>query len=216
MVSTSTTRLRSTTRARSARVRRTAATTAVGVALGLASALLPDAAHAQEAFDQDKQDDLDTAHSVLQKTGLVTLGLTGVTGGVLMLNKPTLFGDGRCKSGDPLLGEFGCGGLTILHAGFGATTLGLFVAQEIVAGEMPISPYDMGSEGRQDAMTTLRYVNIGLFAVQPVLGFVAANPGVIGIPEDSQEDVSRVLRTIHFGIGGTLATTYTVNAALQW
>lgn len=184
---------------------------AAGVAL-----VAPSEAAAQEAFDAEKQDDLETVHSVLQKSGLVTLGLTGVSGGVLLANKPTLFGDGRCKSGDPILGEFGCGGLTLLHAGFGATTLGLFVAQEIVAGEMPISPYDVGSDGRRDAMTALRYTNIGLFAVQPLLGFVAANPGVVGVPEESQEDVSRVLRTIHFGVGGTLATTYTVNAALQW
>lgn len=203
-------------RGRAARNRRLAATAAIAVGVGAGIAALPRTAHAQETFDADKQEELGDVHSVLQKTGLVTLGLTGVSGGVLLLNKPTLFGDGRCKSGDPVLGDFGCSGLPILHAAFGATTLGLFVAQEIVAGEMPISPYDMGSEGRQDAMTGLRIANYSLFAVQPVLGFLAANPGVVGVSEESQEDVSRVLRTIHFGVGGTLATTYTVNAALQW
>lgn len=206
---------RPTPRVGGSRRRRGRAIVAALVAAG-AALLLPHVASAQEAIDAEKQDDLETVHSVLQKSGLATLGLTGVSGGVLLMNKPTLFGDGRCKSGDPILGDFGCGGLTLLHAGFGATTLGLFVAQEIVAGEMPISPYDVGSQGRQDAMTALRYTNIGLFAVQPILGFVAANPGVIGVAEESQEDVSRVLRTIHFGVGGTIATTYTVNAALQW
>jgi hypothetical protein len=172
-------------------------------------------AHAQ-AIDRQKQQDLDTAHSVLQKSGLVTLGLTGLSGYILLANKPTLFGEGLCKSGDPILGEFGCGGLTYVHASTAVLSLGFFIAQEVVAGDMPISPYDMGSEGKRDAMGALRIANIGLFAVQPVLGFLAANPEFIGIPDASQEDFSKVLRTIHFGVGTTLATTYTVNAALQW
>ena len=192
------------------------ATTILAIGLGVAGLLRSAPASAQEAIDQDKQDDLETVHSVLQKTGLVTLGLTGASGFVLIVNKPTLFGDGRCKSGEPWLGDFGCGGLVFVHLGTAVTTLGLFVAQEIVAGEMPVSPYDMGSEGKRDAMAALRVANIGLFAVQPVLGFLAANPGVIGIAESSREDFSKVLRTIHFGVGGSLATTYTVNAALQW
>lgn len=196
--------------------RRSVAATILAIVLGVAASLAPARASAQDVIDQDKQDDLDTVHSVLQKTGLVTLGLTGTTGAVLLVNKPTLFGDGRCKSGSPWLGDFGCGGLTFVHLGFAVSTLGLFIAQEIVAGEMPISPYDMGSEGRQDAMAGLRVANYSLFALQPVLGFLAANPGVIGISDSSKEDFSRVVRTIHFGVGGSLATTYTINAALQW
>jgi hypothetical protein len=192
------------------------AVTTVAIGLGVAASLASAPASAQEVIDQDKQDDLETVHSVLQKTGLVTLGLTGTSGAVLLINKPTLFGDGRCKSGSPLFGDFGCGGLTFVHLGFAVSTLGLFIAQEIVAGEMPISPYDMGSEGKQDAMAGLRVANYSLFALQPVLGFLAANPGVIGISEPSREDFSKVLRTIHFGVGGGLATTYTINAALQW
>jgi hypothetical protein len=188
-----------------------AAAIAASTALGAARE-----AAAQETIDREKQEDYETAHSVLQKTGLVTLGLTGATGAGLLINKRTLFSRGRCETGDPILGEFGCGGLTFLHAGFGATTAGLFVAQQIVGAQAPISPYDMGSEGKQDTMEALRYVNISLFIVQPVLGLLAANPGIMGVAEEDQEDVSAVLRTIHFGVGGSLATTYTVNAALQW
>lgn len=188
----------------------------VAAAVGALALGAPDLAHAQEVIDQEKQDDYDTAHSVLQKTGLVTLGLTGITGATLLMNKKTLFSDGRCASGDPLLGDFGCGGLTYLHAAFGATTLALFVAQESVAVQSPISPYDEGSEGKQDAMTGMRVANYALFSVQPVLGLFAANPGILGVPEEDREDVSAALRTVHFAVGGTLATTYTVNAALQW
>ena len=43
------------------------------------------------------------------------------------------------------------------------------------------------------------------------------HPGLIGIPVESRP-MSRVLRTVHFGVGVGLglATTYSVNAALQW
>jgi hypothetical protein len=184
-------------------------------ALGAATALAPATAGAQE-IDQERQDDYDTAHSVLQKTGLVTLGLTGISGATLLINKPTAFGDGRCKSGDPILGDFGCGGLTYLHLGFAVTTLGLFVAQEVVAEQAPISPYDMGSETKQDTMAGFRVANYALFGVQPVLGLLAANPGILGVDDADKEDVSRALRTVHFGVGGGLATTYTANAIMQW
>jgi hypothetical protein len=151
-------------------------TTSVGKSVALTLAT-PDLAQAQQVIDEEKQEDFDEAHSVLQKTGLVTLALT---------------------------------------AFFGASTLALFVAQESVAVQSPVSPYDEGSQGKQDAMTGLRVANYALFSAQPVLGLLAANPGILGVPEKDREDVSAALRTVHFAVGGTLATTYTVNAALQW
>ena len=163
-------------------------------------------------IDQDKQRNLSDAHSVLQKTGLVTLGLTGLSGAALLANQETAFGAGRCNDGNPVFGEFGCTGLKYVHFGFGATTLGLFIATEIVAAEMPVSPYDMGDSTKQGAMKTLRVANIGLFAVQPVLGLLAANHGAFGMSAGT----AKVLRTVHFAVGGTVASTYTANAALQW
>lgn len=159
-------------------------------------------------------------HSVLQKTGLTTLAVTGVLGFGLMVNRPTLFGDGRCQdpNGEPVFGRgFGCGmAASLTHFAFAATTLGLFVASEVVAATMENSPYDTASPGRADAERALRGVNIGLFAVQPVLGLIAAHPGLIGIPAANQAMFSRVLRTVHFGVGLGAAAGYTVNAALQW
>ena len=164
--------------------------------------------------DRDEQEDLETAHSVLQKTGLGTLAVTGVLGGVLAVNHGTAFGDGRCSTGDPVFGSFGCSDLKYVHFGFAAATLGLFVATEVVAEKMPRSPYESHDAGRENAMKGLRVANIALFATQPVLGVVAANPQIFGLSHTS--NFAKVMRTIHLGVGGTVATTYTVNTALQW
>lgn len=189
---------------------------ALAVPMALFALVLPATATAQTGIDQQKQDDLETVHSVLQKSGLATLALTGLSGATLMVNKPTLFGKGRCRTGDPLLGGFGCNELSYVHMGFAVATAGLFVATEIVAEEMPNSPYDTGSPGRQDTMRGLRWTNVGLFIAQPILGLIAANPWLVGVPEAAREDFSSVLRTVHLGVGVGLATTYTVNAAMQW
>lgn len=191
--------------------------TAVASALALTAA---NQAHAQvtlppgpgSGIDQNKQDHLSDVHSALQKVGLVTLGGTGLTGAALLANEETAFGDGRCNTGSPVLGQFGCTGLKYLHFGFAASTLGLFIATEIVADEMPVSPYDMGSHGKQNAMKTLRVANIALFSTQPILGFLAANHRLFGMSTGA----AKVLRTVHFAVGGTVAATYTANAALQW
>jgi hypothetical protein len=164
------------------------------------------------AIDQNKQHNLSDVHSVLQKVGLVTLGGTGITGAALLANSETAFGAGRCNTGNPVFGEFGCTGLKYVHFGFAASTLGLFVATEVVAEQMPVSPYDMGSKSKQNAMKTLRVANIALFSTQPILGFLAANHRLFGMSPGA----AKVLRTVHFAVGGTVATTYTANAALQW
>jgi hypothetical protein len=186
-----------------------------GSVLALAAVATSTPARAQLTPDElEEQDDLETTHSVLQKTGLGTLAVTGALGGVLAVNHETAFGDGRCNGGEPIFGQFGCGGLKYVHFGFAATTLGLFVATEVVAEKMPISPYESTSQGKETAMRTLRWVNIGLFGVQPILGLLAANPGLVGA--DNPRSFSKVLRTVHIVVGGTVATTYTVNAAMQW
>jgi hypothetical protein len=176
---------------------------------------VPAAGWAQQVTTEGQQ--LDTTHSVLQKAGIGTIALTGATGLALMINRPTLFGDGRCSEGNGLFGGFGCGpGLTLLHAAFAVTSAGLFIAQELIAAEMNPSPYDEGSPRRQNVTEALRWTNVGLFAVQPVLGLIAAHPGLVGVPREYHAQFGRVMRTIHFGVGLGLATTYTVNAAFMW
>jgi hypothetical protein len=164
-----------------------------------------------------QETNLHTTRSVVQKTGLGTLAVTGALGVALAVNRPTLFGDGRCATNEGVFGEFGCSaGLSLVHFGFAATSLGLFVAGEILAEKMEVNPYDLGDAERVRTMRALRWTNVGLFAVQPVLGILAAHPGLIGIPPQSRAQFSRILRTIHLGVGLGLATTYSVNAAFQW
>jgi hypothetical protein len=164
-----------------------------------------------------KQNDLDTAHSVLQKATLVSVGVTGALGVLTAINKETLFWDGLCQAGKPAFGEWGCNGLNGLHGLAGIVTTGLFIAQEAVAFSMPVSPYDDPNDPtRQDAMRTLRVINISLVGVQGVAGILAAYPQIIGIPPSARPMFSRVLRTIHMGTGVSLAGTFTATAALQW
>ena len=188
-----------------------------GAVLAMLVALALPAAGWAQVTETQRQRDLDYAHSTVQKAGLGTLAVTGALGLVLFANKPTLFGDGLCSTGDGIFGEYGCGpGLAVTHMAFAVASAGLFIAQEILAAKMDPSPYLEGSTGRQNTMEALRWTNVGLFAVQPVLGIIAAHPGLIGIPASARADFSRVLRTVHLGVGLGLATTYSVNAALQW
>src|SRR5262249_39406080 len=54
------------------------------------------------------------------KIGTVAaLGLTAAGGVIIAVNKPTLFGDGRCRTGGPIFGQYGCDNLPIIH-GIGA------------------------------------------------------------------------------------------------
>ena len=189
-----------------------------GAVLAFVAVAVPASGWAQTAEVENRQRDYERAHSVVQKAGIGTLAVTGALGLVLFANKPTLFGDGLCSTGDGIMGEFGCGpGLGLTHFAFAVTSAGLFIASEILAEAMDPGPYeDYSNPGRRRAMETLRWTNVGLFALQPVLGIIAAHPGIIGIPASARADFSRVMRTVHLGVGLGLATTYTVNAALQW
>jgi hypothetical protein len=77
---------------------------------------------------------------------------------------------------------------------------------------MPISPYESTDRTKETAMRTLRWANIGLFSLQPILGFLAANQKTFGISENGAAG----LRTVHIFVGGAAATTYTINAGMQW
>jgi hypothetical protein len=177
---------------------------------------LPLTALAQDA-DAAEQKRLKDWHSATQKAGLLTLGLAQGFGIPLMANKETLFSNGLCKAGDPMFWEFGCnGGLTILHFAFAATTLGLFITSEVLATQMAPSPYETGDSTRDGAASILRWVNVGLFTLQPILGLITAHPSLLGIPPEHRVMVSRILRSIHFAIGLGLVSTFTLQAGLQW
>lgn len=164
-----------------------------------------------------RQQQLDDWHSATQKTALATLGITTSLGFSLFANKESLFTDGLCKAGDPMMGDFGCnGGLAIVHFVFAGATLAFFIASEIIATQMNPSPYETGDARRDGASSTIRWVNVGLFSLQPLLGLIAAHPGLIGIPSEHRATVSRWLRTAHFGVGLGIMSTYSVQAGMQW
>jgi hypothetical protein len=170
-----------------------------------------------QADEERHQEYLTISHGVLQKTGLGTLAMTGAIGVALMANKATLFSDGLCAAGNPVFGQFGCdGSLSLLHFGFAATTLGLFVTSEIIATQLEVSPYEVADPMMARTRRALLWTNVALFSVQPVLGLLSAHPALIGIPPDALHTFSRVLRTVHFGVGLGVATTYTLHAAFQW
>lgn len=166
---------------------------------------------------ETRQEQLAQTRSTVQKAGLVTLGLTAATGAILMVNKPTLFSDGLCRQEKGIGGAFGCGGgLTLVHLAFALSSATLFVAQEILAEQMNPNPYYVGDASKQSAMQTLRWTTIGLYAAQPILGFLAAHPQLLGIPGEHRMAVAKWLRTIHFAVGVGIGGTYAANAALQW
>jgi hypothetical protein len=143
--------------------------------------------------------------------------LTTSLGIPLAANKETLFSDGLCKSGDPMMGRsFGCHGLSIVHFIAAGSTLALYVASEILATLMVQSPYATGDTRQDNARTAFRWTNVALFSMQPVLGVLAAHPGLIGIPPEARVMFSKVLRTLHFAVGVGLTTTYSVQAGLMW
>ena len=87
---------------------------------------------------------------------------------------------------------------------------------EILAEMMEPNPYYQGDQRRQESMRAMRWVNVAFFATQPILGLLAAHPGLIGIPTESRHMFSRVMRTLHLAVGAGTATSYTAIAVMQW
>lgn len=161
------------------------------------------------------QEGITRAHSATQKTGLATLGVTALLGGVLAVNTPIL-GEVECANCTGSIGRPGYDVLSVVHLGFALATLGLYVSSEILAENMAQNPYFVGDARQQSTMQTLRWVNVGFFIAQPVLGLLAAHPGLIGIPPSARPLFSRVMRTLHVAVGVGTVGSYTATAAMQW
>jgi hypothetical protein len=177
-------------------------------------ALIPAVSFAQTTADP-RQQQLANAHSATQKAGLATLGVTALLGGLLAVDTPIL-GNEACAQSCGGIGKAGWETLSIVHFGFAAATLALWLSSEVLAEQMDQNPYYTGDLGLQREKQTLRWVNVGLFAAQPVLGLLAAHPGLIGIPPEARPMFSRVMRTLHVAVGVGVASSYTATAALQW
>jgi hypothetical protein len=178
------------------------------VALGL-----PLAAHAQ-SYSSTHAQDLASAHSWVQKTGLVTLYGAAALGAITAVNAPPM-GDERCAACEDM-GKDAYDALVLTHFGLAGATLALYITSEILAEKMAVNPYYTGDAQRQGAMQAMRWVNVGFFSAQPILGLLAAHPGWVGVPPAHQQLFSRVMRTLHLAIGAGTATSYTAVAVMQW
>jgi hypothetical protein len=176
--------------------------------------VVPVVSYAQTAVESSRQHDLANAHSWVQKSGLVTLYGAAALGAIVTVNAPPL-GDEQCAAcGD--MGKDAYDALVLTHFTLAAATLALYVTSEILAEQMTPNPYYTGDPQRQGAMQAMRWVNVGLFCAQPILGLLAAHPGLVGVPAAQRQLFARVMRTLHLAVGTGTATSYTAVAVMQW
>lgn len=171
------------------------------------TALLTAAARAQDPPPSEEllqhRADLIRTHRALKIGTAAALGVTTTLGVIAAVNQPTLFGDGACAAGRPVLGSYGCSGFSILHGSAGVATeliytanMAVALAVPPVAGVRPLGPFDHGPVHRAST-----WVHVGAMLLQPVLGIVASNPQMIGVGPGSQANFSRNLRTVHIVVG---------------
>lgn len=178
----------------------------------LAAALLGQASPA--AAQNAGQDDVRDAHRVLQWTTAGSLLLTGTLGTLVAMNKPTLFGEGRCAKGgpEPIFGEYGCEGLSVVHGLSAILSTVLYTATvttEFAAFDWP---------GRNDHGTGYKVasaVHLAGMGVLPIVGIVAAVPMVLGMEMDEAGWFQRIMRTLHLSFGYVTVGTYMATAAIE-
>ncbi len=166
-------------------------------------------------------DDLRVEHlrhseRVLKWSTAGALVVTSVLGTMVAINQPTAFGDGRCQTGSPLLGTYGCDrGLSTLHGISGVLSLTLYTADGVLTLAIP-GPVGNVSEAARPWHRALTYVTLGGFVVQPILGLVAAYPQVIGMTNAAPGDAfPRDVRTIHVGLGYLITAAFLTTLALE-
>jgi hypothetical protein len=150
------------------------------------------------------------AHRVLQLSTAGTLLVTGALGTLTALNQPTWFGEGRCATGSPVFGEYGCHGLSTLHGLFALLSSVLYTATvtlEFAAFDWP------GRDRHGSGYEALGYVHLIGMAIQPLGGLLAAVPQVIGL--DHNSDFVRALRSIHLITGYAIVGTFAVATVIE-
>jgi hypothetical protein len=166
----------------------------------------------------ERREHLIATHRALKYGTAGALLVTGSLGVVALINQPTLLGDGKCLTGNPVLGDYGCNELGLLHAGSGVVTLGLYATDMGVTVGIPRAPgsplkgpYDHG--GAHRAFTGM---HIAGMILQPILGLLAANPTLIGVDDPSGTgDYARTMRTAHVGVGLLTAGSYWTTLAIE-
>ncbi len=145
-----------------------------------------------------------------------SLVVTSTLGTMAAVNQPTAFGDGRCQTGNPVLGTYGCDrGLSTLHGASGVLSATLYTANGVLALAIP-GPVGNVSKRARPWHRALTYVHLGGIVLQPILGLVSAFPQVIGVHGAAPDDrFPRDTRTIHVGVGYLTAAAYLATLALE-
>jgi hypothetical protein len=127
---------------------------------------------------------------------------TSVLGTMAAINQPTAFGDGRCITGNPVLGEYGCDrGLSTLHGSVAVLSVTLYTANGVLRLAAPESK-GFVAEPLRPIHHVLGWVSLVGIIVQPALGLIAAYPQVVGMSNAAPTDpFPRNLRTVHLFIG---------------
>lgn len=141
---------------------------------------------------------------------------TATLGTLVAINQPTAFGDGRCFTGSPILGTYGCDrGLSTLHGASGVLSATLYTANGALALTLP-GPVGNVSESARPWHRALTYVHLGGIVLQPILGLVSAFPQVIGMQNTAPGDTfPRTTRTIHVCLGYLTVAAYLTTLALE-
>jgi hypothetical protein len=175
------------------------------LALGAGTALGPSTARAQDIPPEDQ--DLVDAYDVMQGVTMGLLGTTALLGSFQLYNLPTTFGDGACAQNEDsaIFGSYACDrSLSLVHGMLAIATLSSYTATGVLALAAPNR-----HEGIEDAVTDVlgvaHAVGIGLTGV---LGLIGAFPRVLGLHGEAANELSRVLRVIHFGLALFTAGTF--------
>lgn len=178
------------------------------VALGLALSV---AAPLGAAAQQDDRA-IDDVHRGMQIATMSSLLLTGTLGTIAAINKPTLFGEGRCESGDPILGDYGCKGLSVLHGLSAIVSLVLYTATTTIE----VVEYDWPGRGQHGTgFEVASWGHLIAMGALPIAGIITVVPEVLGVGQDDRDAFQRVLRTIHLGFGYAAVGSYVATAAID-
>lgn len=169
-----------------------------------ALATTPSRAAAQQTLTDQDQDLVD-AYYVMQGVTMGLFGITALGGAVQLYNLPTLFGDGACARDEAILGDYACQRhLSLVHGILGIATIASYTATAALGLAAP--DLDQGGEDTvTDVLGVVHGVGIGLTGV---LGLLAANPGLIGISANDQDDFSRTLRVVHWIVASVTAGAF--------
>jgi hypothetical protein len=193
-----------------------------GAALVLAVAIAACAgtARADPSSSSDETDAQERARRIhwdLKLATAASLLVTGTLGGIVAANQTTTLHTGKCESGDPIAGSYGCGSLSTVHGISAVTSLALYASTaslELGVAGVP-APDKIAPHAK--LWTGLTWFHRTAIVIQPLLGILARFPDVIGIDSaENQRSFSKNVRTVHAGLGIATIAAYLGTVAIEW